>query len=63
MTSDRMFGYAMSAAAKHIASKNTASVFFHEFGYSGEYSYLIDKGHSRGSGKCFENKKLRVLSS
>lgn len=35
----------MSKAAQNIASKNTAPVYFHEFGYSGEYS------NSRGSGE------------
>lgn len=51
MISDRMFGYAMSKAAQHIASKNTAPVYFYEFGYSGEYSIIaeIDKtSYSRG---------------
>lgn len=53
MISDRMFGYAISKAAQNIASKNTAPVYFHEFGYSGEYSIVADidqKSFSRGSG-------------
>lgn len=53
MISDRMFGYAMSKAAQNIASKNTAPVYFHEFGYSGDYSIISDidqKSYSRGSG-------------
>lgn len=55
MISDRMFGYAISKAAQNIASKNTAPVYFHEFGYSGEYSIVSDIDHksfSRGSGNC-----------
>lgn len=53
MISDRMFGYSISKAAQNIASKNTAPVYFHEFGYSGEYSIIDDideKSYSRGSG-------------
>lgn len=53
MISDRMFGYAISKAAQNIASKNTAPVYFHEFGYSGDYSIIADidqKSFSRGSG-------------
>jgi len=54
MISDRMFGYAVSKAAQNIASKNTAPVYFHEFGYSGEYSVMTDMdpdSYSRGSGE------------
>lgn len=42
MISDRMFGYAVSKAAQNMASTNTAPVYFHEFGYSGEYSIIDD---------------------
>lgn len=54
MISDRMFGYAISKAAQQIAAKNTAPVYFHEFGYSGNYSILNrfdSKSYSRGSSK------------
>jgi len=53
MFSDRLFGYAVSKAAQHIASKNTAPVYFHEFGYSGNYSVLAlnPKSYSRGTSK------------
>lgn len=54
MISDRMFGYGVSKAAQHIAAKNTAPVYFHEFGYSGNYSAVANldpKLHSRGSSK------------
>lgn len=54
MISDRMFGYAVSKAAQNIASKNTAPVYFHEFGYSGDYSitnFINPKLYSRGFGK------------
>jgi hypothetical protein len=56
MISDRMFGYAISKAAQHISVKNTAPVYFHEFGYSGNYSTiaLMDpKSYSRGSSKSY----------
>ncbi|XP_060868814.1 esterase E4-like [Metopolophium dirhodum] len=52
MISDRTFGYAVSKAAQHIAAKNTAPVYFHEFGYSGNYSVIASfdpKSYSRGS--------------
>ncbi|CAI6376484.1 unnamed protein product [Macrosiphum euphorbiae] len=52
MISDRSFGYGISKAAQHIAAKNTAPVYFHEFGYSGNYSYIglfEPKSYSRGS--------------
>lgn len=52
MISNRMFDYATSTAAKNIAFKNKAPVYFHEFGYSGEYSNLVEsKVYSRDSGK------------
>jgi len=54
MISDRAFGYGISKAAQHIAAKNTAPVYFHEFGYSGNYSYIAvlePKSYSRGSSK------------
>jgi hypothetical protein len=63
MISDRLFGYAISNAAQHIASKNSASVYFHEFGYSGNYSILADINpnfDSRGSGKKYFIHKLFV---
>lgn len=53
MVTDRMFGYAVSKAAQHIASTNTEPVYFYEFGYSGNYSLImnIDPAYySRGSG-------------
>lgn len=53
MISDRMFGYALSKAARNIASTNKAPVYFHEFGYSGEYSIITDidpDSYSRGLG-------------
>jgi len=54
MISDRIFGYAVSKAAQHIATKNSAPVYFHEFGYSGNYSVTASfnpKSYSRGSSK------------
>jgi len=54
MISDRTFGYAISKAAQHIAARNTAPVYFNEFGYSGNYSSLAifdPKSYSRGSSK------------
>lgn len=54
MISDRMFGYPISKAAQHIASRNSAAVYFHEFGYSGEYSIMTEidpNSYSQGSGK------------
>lgn len=53
MVTDRMFGYAVSKAAQHIASKNTEPVYFYEFGYGGKYSNIVDVGppySTRGSG-------------
>jgi len=74
MFSDRMFGYAISKAAQHISAKNTAPVYFHEFGYSGNYSIIAQtnpKPHSRGSSKshildiycfiCMYNTELIIL--
>ncbi|KAL4132765.1 hypothetical protein QTP88_009866 [Uroleucon formosanum] len=52
MISDRTFGYAVSKAAQYIASKNTAAAYFHEFGYSGNYSVISSfdpKSYYRGS--------------
>jgi len=68
MISDRTFGYAVSKAAQHIAEKNTAPVYFHEFGYSGNYSVIASfdpKSYSRGSSKlhtleCLQNFNLYV---
>lgn len=57
MISDRLFGYAISKAAQNIASTNTEPVYFHEFGYSGEYSIIADiipELYSRGSGKIYK---------
>jgi len=54
MITDRMFGYAISKAAQQIAAKNTAPVYFQEFGYSGNYSIITNvdpKSYSRGSSK------------
>ena len=54
MMSDRQFGYGISKAAQHIAAKNTAPVYFYEFGYSGNYSYIglfEPKSYSRGTSK------------
>jgi len=54
LLSDRIFGYAISKAAQHISSKNKSPVYFHEFGYSGNYSILAfgdPKSYSRGSSK------------
>uniref|UniRef100_A0A2S2QZ43 Carboxylic ester hydrolase n=1 Tax=Sipha flava TaxID=143950 RepID=A0A2S2QZ43_9HEMI len=65
MISDRLFGYAISNAAQHIASKNSASVYFHEFGYSGNYSILADINpnfDSRGSGVCHGDETMYVIS-
>lgn len=76
MISDRLFGYAVSKAAQYFAAKNTAPVYFHEFGYSGNYSILasIDpKSYSRGSSKwrildifcfiCMCNPKCYIVNS
>jgi len=54
MMSDRSVGYCVSKAAQHIAAKNTAPVYFYEFGYSGNYSligFFDKKSYSRGSSK------------
>jgi len=54
MISDRVFGYGISKAAQNIAARNTAPVYFNEFGYSGNYSYISmvePKSYSRGSSK------------
>jgi len=54
MISDRSLGYGVGKTAQHIAAKNTAPVYFHEFGYSGNYSFINffdPKSYSRGSSK------------
>ncbi|XP_026808622.1 esterase E4-like [Rhopalosiphum maidis] len=64
MFSDRMFGYAISKAAQHISAKNTAPVYFHEFGYSGNYSIIAQtdpKSYSRGSNVTHADETMYVL--
>ncbi|CAI6374089.1 unnamed protein product [Macrosiphum euphorbiae] len=66
MISDRVFGYAMSKAAQHIATKNTAPVYFYEFGYSGNYSILASfnpKSYSRGSNVTHSDDTIYVLNT
>lgn len=55
MYADRMMGYAMSNAAQDIASKNTAPVYYHEFGYSGNYSVITSSLYYRGLGNPYKN--------
>ncbi|CAH1711822.1 esterase E4-like isoform X1 [Aphis gossypii] len=64
MITDRMFGYAISKAAQQIAAKNTAPVYFQEFGYSGNYSIIttVDpKSYSRGSNVTHADEIMYVL--
>lgn len=64
MISDRSFGYGTSKAAQHIAAKNTAPVYFYEFGYSGNYSYVAffdPKSYSRGSSPTHGDETSYVL--
>ncbi|XP_025192338.1 esterase E4-like isoform X2 [Melanaphis sacchari] len=65
MISDRMFGYAISKAAQHISAKNTAPVYFHEFGYSGNYSIIAKldpKSHFRGSNVTHSDETMYLLN-
>ncbi|XP_022167437.1 esterase E4-like [Myzus persicae] len=65
MISDRTFGYAVSKAAQHIAAKNTAPVYFYEFGYSGNYSFIASldpKSYSRGSNVTHCDEILYLLN-
>ncbi|XP_022170462.1 esterase FE4-like [Myzus persicae] len=64
MISDRSFGYGTSKAAQHIAAKNTAPVYFYEFGYSGNYSYagfFDKKSYPRGSNVTHADETSYVL--
>ncbi|CAI6350717.1 unnamed protein product [Macrosiphum euphorbiae] len=66
MISDRLFGYGISKAAQHIAAKNTAPVYFHEFGYSGNYSYIAafgTKPYSRESNVTHGDETFYILKT
>ncbi|XP_022159928.1 esterase E4-like [Myzus persicae] len=64
MISDRSFVYGTSKAAQHITAKNTAPVYFYEFGYSGNYSYTAffdPKSYNRGSSSTHGDETSYVL--
>jgi len=63
MYADRMMGYAMSNAAQNIASKNTAPVYYHEFGYSGNYSVITSSLYYRGLGVNHCDDALYILKT